>query len=45
MRDRPEVFGVQWHPELMFNRDNAHLRPFARLVEAAAQTKLFAAKS
>lgn len=45
MRDRPEVFGVQWHPELMFNRDNAHLRPFARLVEAAAQTRLFAAKS
>jgi putative glutamine amidotransferase len=45
MRDNPEVFGVQWHPELMFERDNAHLRPFARLVEAATRTRLFAAKS
>jgi putative glutamine amidotransferase len=45
MRDNPQVFGVQWHPELMFERDNAHLRPFAHLVEAAARTKLFATKS
>ena len=44
MRDNPEVFGVQWHPELMFERDSAHLRPFARLVDAAARSKLFAAK-
>jgi putative glutamine amidotransferase len=44
MRDNPEVFGVQWHPELMFERDDAHLRPFARLVDAAAKSKLFAAK-
>jgi putative glutamine amidotransferase len=42
MRGNPEVFGVQWHPELMFERDDAHLRPFARLMEAAARSKLFA---
>jgi putative glutamine amidotransferase len=42
MRGNPEVFGVQWHPELMFERDEAHLRPFARLVEAAAKSTLFA---
>ena len=42
MRANPEVFGVQWHPELMFERDDAHLRPFARLVEAATRSKLFA---
>jgi putative glutamine amidotransferase len=45
MRDNSEVFGVQWHPELMFERDDAHLRPFARLVDAAARSKLFAATS
>ena len=45
MREKPEVFGVQWHPELMFERDDAHLRPFARLVEAATKSKLFAAKT
>jgi putative glutamine amidotransferase len=45
VRDNPEVFGVQWHPELMFERDSAHLRPFAHLVEAAARTRLLAAKS
>ena len=43
MRDRAEVFGVQWHPELMFERDDAHLRPFVLLVEAAAQSKLLPA--
>ncbi len=42
MRGNPAVFGVQWHPELMFERDDAHLRPFARLVEAAVTSKLFA---
>jgi putative glutamine amidotransferase len=42
MRGNSEVFGVQWHPELMFERDEAHLRPFVRLVEAAARSKLFA---
>ena len=45
MRGNPDVFGVQWHPELMFERDDAHLRPFARLVEAAAKSKLFASKT
>ena len=45
MRGNPEVFGVQWHPELMFERDAAHLRPFAHLVDAAARSKVFAAKS
>jgi gamma-glutamyl-gamma-aminobutyrate hydrolase PuuD len=42
MRANPQVFGVQWHPELMFERDDAHLRPFSRLVEAATKSKLFA---
>ena len=45
MRGKPEVFGVQWHPELMFERDDAHLRPFAHLVEDAAKSKLFASKT
>jgi putative glutamine amidotransferase len=45
MRGNPDVFGVQWHPELMFERDDAHLRPFARLVEAAAKSKLFASRA
>ena len=45
LRGNSEVFGVQWHPELMFERDNAHLRPFTRLVEAAAKSKLFASTS
>ena len=37
-----DVFAVQWHPELMFERDAAHLRPFVRLVESASATKLLA---
>jgi len=45
MRGNPEVFGVQWHPELMFERDEAHLRPFARLVEAAAKTRLITSRT
>jgi putative glutamine amidotransferase len=45
MRGNSEVFGVQWHPELMFERDDAHLRPFAQLVEAATKSKLFTTKS
>jgi len=32
----PSVFAVQWHPELMFERDAAHLRPFVQHVDAAA---------
>jgi putative glutamine amidotransferase len=42
MRDNEHVFAVQWHPELMFERDAAHLRPFRLLVEAAAARKLTA---
>jgi putative glutamine amidotransferase len=40
MSDNQHVFAVQWHPELMFERDEAHLRPFLRLVEAASARKL-----
>jgi putative glutamine amidotransferase len=36
----PAVFAVQWHPELMFEHDPAHLEPFTRLVNAAATRKL-----
>ena len=45
MRANPDVFGVQWHPELMFDRDKTHLRPFAFLVEAAAKSKLFSSRA
>jgi putative glutamine amidotransferase len=45
MRGNAEVFGVQWHPELMFERHDVHLRPFARLVEAAAKSRLFASRT
>src|SRR5918994_602172 len=45
LRGNSEVFGVQWHPELMFERDDAHLRPFALLVDAAAKRKLFVSKT
>lgn len=40
MSDNAEVFAVQWHPELMFERDAAHLRPFVRLVELASSKLL-----
>ena len=30
------VFGVQWHPELMFEHHPEHLAPFRRLVDLAA---------
>jgi putative glutamine amidotransferase len=40
MRDRSDVFGVQWHPELMFDTHDEHLRPFGLLVNAAAEKKL-----
>jgi putative glutamine amidotransferase len=42
MRDRHDVFGVQWHPELMFDTHDEHLRPFRLLVNAAAEKKLAA---
>ena len=35
-----DVFGVQWHPELMFARDDTHLRPFTHLVQCAAARRL-----
>ncbi|MGH2615482.1 MAG: gamma-glutamyl-gamma-aminobutyrate hydrolase family protein [Thermomicrobiales bacterium] len=37
------VFAVQWHPELMFEQDDAHVRPFVHLVEMATASKLSAA--
>jgi putative glutamine amidotransferase len=42
MRDNADVFGVQWHPEMMFERDPAHLRPFVLLIRAAMKSKLLA---
>jgi gamma-glutamyl-gamma-aminobutyrate hydrolase PuuD len=42
MRDRSDVFAVQWHPELMFDTHEEHLRPFRLLVNAAAEKKLIA---
>jgi putative glutamine amidotransferase len=36
MSDQPAVFGVQWHPELMFERHPEQLAPFGRLTELAA---------
>jgi len=38
--DRSFVLGVQWHPELMFERHPDQLLPFAAFVEAAAARKL-----
>jgi putative glutamine amidotransferase len=31
------TLGVQWHPELMFERHDEHLRPFTALVEEASR--------
>lgn len=42
MRERSDVFAVQWHPELMFDTHDEHLRPFSLLVNAAAEKKLTA---
>lgn len=36
----PFVFGMQWHPELMFDQHDAQLRPFEAFVSAAANHKL-----
>lgn len=40
MTGGPNVFAVQWHPELMFELHPEHLRGFSRLVAAAAANKL-----
>lgn len=40
MGNDQNVFAVQWHPELMFQRDPAHSRTFTRLVEAASARQL-----
>ena len=37
---RSFVLGVQWHPELMFERHGEHLAPFRALVAAAAARTL-----
>ncbi len=42
MRDNTSVFGVQWHPELMFEHDATQLQPFAHLVESASAHRLVA---
>jgi putative glutamine amidotransferase len=40
MPDAPDVYAVQWHPELMFERDDGHLLPFSQLVQTAAARRL-----
>lgn len=42
-RDRPDVFAVQWHPELMFEANAVHLEPFRNLVQAASARRLHGA--
>jgi putative glutamine amidotransferase len=39
MPDRSFVCGVQWHPEMMFERHPEHAAPFAAFVEAARAAK------
>src|SRR5262249_13028232 len=41
---RSFVLGVQWHPEMMFERHDKHLRPFERLVSAATSRSLVGAR-
>ena len=36
MKDKTYFVGLQWHPEMMFERHTEHLRPFTRLVAASA---------
>ena len=43
MPEAAHVFAVQWHPELMFERDECHLRPFVALAQAAASRRMAAA--
>ena len=37
--DIPLIIGVQWHPEVLFERDPAHLRAFSDLVQRAENFK------
>jgi putative glutamine amidotransferase len=41
---RSFVLGVQWHPEMMFERHDEHLRPFERLVSVATSRSLVGAR-
>ncbi|CAN5529071.1 gamma-glutamyl-gamma-aminobutyrate hydrolase family protein [soil metagenome] len=36
-RSKSWVLGVQWHPEMMFQAHDEHLKPFTRLVENAVK--------
>jgi putative glutamine amidotransferase len=38
--DRSFVLGVQWHPEMMFEANPEHLRPFTELIAAATARRL-----
>jgi putative glutamine amidotransferase len=38
------VLGVEWHPEMMFERHGEHLRPFERLVSVATSRSLVGAR-
>jgi putative glutamine amidotransferase len=40
---RDFVLGVQWHPEMMFQRHDEHLRPFERLIAVATARSLVGA--
>jgi putative glutamine amidotransferase len=40
--DQRFMVGVQWHPEMMFQRHTEHLGPFVQLVEAARAARLTA---
>jgi putative glutamine amidotransferase len=42
--DRSFVLGVQWHPEMMLERHEEHLRPFERLVSVATSRTLVGAR-
>src|SRR5699024_2060772 len=39
--DIPLIIGVQWHPEVLFERDPAHLRAFSDLVQRAENFKYY----
>lgn len=37
MKDKRYIVGLQWHPEMMFNAHEEHLRPFAGLIAASSE--------